>query len=152
MSIGKVDKVGIEQYIVSCFGVGKARIWELAQHFGSLDALYKAIAFERPQGIFTPQELRAAENTTGKQLREIISYCFGHNIGIVGFNDTDYPPRLRGIYDPPVLLFYKGEIDLLASDVIVAVVGARNPSEYSKKPCHPPLLDTCYQALISVFS
>lgn len=95
-------------YIVSCFGVGKARIWELEQHFGSLDALYKAIAFERPQGIFTPQELRAAENTTGKQLREIISYCFGHNIGIVGFNDTDYPPRLRGIYDPPVLLFYKG--------------------------------------------
>lgn len=119
-------------YIVSCFGVGKARIWELEQHFGSLDALYKAIAFERPQGIFTQQELRAAENTTGKQLREIISYCFGHNIGIVGFNDTDYPPRLRGIYDPPVLLFYKGEIDLLASDVIVAVVGARNPSEYSK--------------------
>lgn len=95
-------------YIVSCFGVGKARIWELEQHFGSLDALYKAIAFERPQGIFTPQELRAAENTTAKQLREIISYCFGHNIGIVGFNDTDYPPKLRGIYDPPVLLFYKG--------------------------------------------
>ena len=119
-------------YIVSCFGVGKARIWELEQHFGSLDALYKAIAFERPQGIFTQQELRAAENTTAKQLREIISYCFGHNIGIVGFNDTDYPPKLRGIYDPPVLLFYKGEIDLLASDVIVAVVGARNPSEYSK--------------------
>lgn len=119
-------------YIVSCFGVGKARIWELEQHFGSLNALYKAIAFERPQGVFTPQELRAAENTTAKQLREIISYCFGHNIGIVGFNDTDYPPKLRGIYDPPVLLFYKGEIDLLASDVIVAVVGARNPSEYSK--------------------
>lgn len=126
-------------YIVSCFGVGKARIWELVQHFGSLDALYKAIAFERSQGVFTPQELRAAENTTAKQLREIISYCFGHNIGIVGFNDTDYPPRLRGIYDPPVLLFCKGELGLLTADVIVSVVGARNPSEYSvntaKKIC-----------------
>lgn len=126
-------------YIVSCFGVGKARIWELVQHFGSLDALYKAIAFGRPQDIFTPQELRAAENTTASQLREIISYCCGHNIGIVGFNDTDYPPRLRGIYDPPVLLFCKGELGLLTSDVIVSVVGARNPSEYSvntaKKIC-----------------
>lgn len=119
-------------YIVSCFGVGKARIWELAQRFGSLDSLYKAIAFERPQGVFTPQELKAAEATTAKQLREIISYCFGHNIGIVGFNDTDYPPKLRGIYDPPVILFYKGEIDLLSADVIVSVVGARFPSGYSK--------------------
>lgn len=119
-------------YIVSCFGVGKARIWELEQRFGSLDALYKAIAFERPHGVFTAQEIRAAQATTAGQLREIVSYCYGHNIGIVGFNDTDYPPRLRGIYDPPVLLFCRGEIDLLTADVIVAAVGARYPSDYSK--------------------
>lgn len=120
-------------YLVSCFGVGKARIWELAQKFGSLDALYKAIAFERPQGVFTAQELKNAAATTAKQLREIIAYCYGHNIGIVGFNDTDYPPKLRGIYDPPVLLFCKGDIGLLKSDVIVAAVGARSPSDYSKE-------------------
>lgn len=119
-------------YIVSCFGVGKARIWELEHQFGSLDALYKAIAFERPQGVFTPQELRNAQAMTAMQLREIISYCYGHNIGIVGFNDTAYPPRLRGIYDPPVLLFCRGKIDLLLSDVIVSAVGSRYPSDYSK--------------------
>lgn len=119
-------------YLVSCFGVGKARVWELEQRFGSLDAVYRAIAFERPQGVFTPQELRNAETTTAKQLCEIISYCYGHNIGIVGFNDTVYPPRLRGIYDPPLILFCRGKLDLLVSDVIVAAVGARNPSDYSK--------------------
>lgn len=119
-------------YIISCFGAGKARIWELEKQFGSLDSLYRAIAFERPQGVFTQQELKNAQATTAKQLCEIISYCYGHNIGIVGFNDTAYPPRLRGIYDPPVLLFYRGEIDLLSADVTVAVVGARSLSEYSK--------------------
>lgn len=119
-------------FLSSCFGAGKARVWELAQKFGSLDALYKAIAFEKPEGVFLPSELKSAEAITGKQLREIISYCHGHNIGIVGFNDTDYPPRLRGIFDPPILLFYKGDIDLLSADVIISVVGARHISEYSE--------------------
>jgi DNA processing protein len=43
--------------------------------------------------------------------------------------DTDYPPILREIYDPPALLFVRGEIapeDRRA----VAVVGTRNPSRY----------------------
>lgn len=43
--------------------------------------------------------------------------------------DPDYPPSLKEIYDPPALLFVRGEITA-ADNRAVAVVGTRNPSRY----------------------
>lgn len=43
--------------------------------------------------------------------------------------DVDYPAILREIYDPPALLFVRGDI-ALENDIAIAVVGTRNPSRY----------------------
>ena len=43
--------------------------------------------------------------------------------------DPDYAPNLKEIYDPPALLFVRGEITA-ADNRAVAVVGTRNPSRY----------------------
>lgn len=43
--------------------------------------------------------------------------------------DPDYPSNLKEIYDPPALLFVRGEIKPEDSRA-VAVVGARNPTRY----------------------
>ena len=47
----------------------------------------------------------------------------GHRIMTLA--DSDYPPQLRQIVDPPVVLYVKGRADLLAA-IGVAVVGSRN--------------------------
>ena len=44
-------------------------------------------------------------------------------------SDPRYPPLLRDIYDPPLLLFVRGRLELLAS-VQVGVVGTRRPTPY----------------------
>ncbi|CAM3182107.1 DNA-protecting protein DprA [Lactococcus hircilactis] len=41
--------------------------------------------------------------------------------------DACYPVRLKNIYNPPVLLFYQGNLELLSKQKI-AFVGSRNPS------------------------
>ncbi len=120
-------------YLLSSFGIGKPRIWELERYFGSLDELYKAIAFERDNKLFTPEEKKSASATTAKQLYELLNYCNENGIGIVLYNDEYYPERLRAIPNPPILLFYKGERELLTEKYIVSIVGTRNPSEYSIK-------------------
>lgn len=120
-------------YLLSSFGIGKSRIWELERRFGSLDELYKAIAFERDNKLFTAEEKKSASATTAKQLYELLNYCNENGIGIVLYNDEYYPERLRAIPNPPILLFYKGERELLAEKYIVSIVGTRNPSEYSLK-------------------
>lgn len=50
---------------------------------------------------------------------------------VIPFQHPAYPEDLRGIIDPPLLLFAKGNMDLL-HDVSIAVVGTRRPSSYGK--------------------
>jgi DNA processing protein len=48
---------------------------------------------------------------------------------LVPVTDPAYPEKLRGILDPPTLLFCRGDLSLLAA-IMVAVVGTRKPTPY----------------------
>lgn len=120
-------------YIVSAFNPGNARIHKLKEYFGSWDELYRELAFRKPRGIFTEKELAGAKNVHGDQLRGIISYCRQRGIAIICYNDEEYPQRLRNINNPPAVIFCRGDYRILKDDVIVAVVGSRKPSDYTKK-------------------
>jgi len=48
---------------------------------------------------------------------------------LITMGDPRYPQPLREIFDPPVLLFARGRVELLQS-LIVAVVGTRRPTPY----------------------
>ncbi|MGI8741442.1 MAG: DNA-processing protein DprA [Bryobacteraceae bacterium] len=48
---------------------------------------------------------------------------------IIPINDPRFPPLLRDIYDPPIVLFARGRVELLHS-IMLAVVGTRRPSNY----------------------
>lgn len=47
---------------------------------------------------------------------------------VLSILDSNYPLELKGIYNPPVLLFYQGNIELLSKPKL-AVVGARQASQ-----------------------
>jgi DNA processing protein len=48
---------------------------------------------------------------------------------LLAIDDEDYPELLRHIYDPPLLLWYKGNSEVFKTPGI-AVVGTRNPGRY----------------------
>jgi len=48
------------------------------------------------------------------------------------YEDALYPKRLKEIYLPPVVLFYKGRLELF-NRLSVGIVGARNHTAYSKE-------------------
>ena len=50
---------------------------------------------------------------------------------VLSFFDAEYPQRLREIYQPPLLLFARGELSLLKKKVAV-IVGSRTPTDYSQ--------------------
>jgi DNA processing protein len=48
---------------------------------------------------------------------------------LVPITSPEYPPALREIFDPPLVLFVRGRIELLQS-LMIAIVGTRRPTAY----------------------
>jgi DNA processing protein len=68
--------------------------------------------------------------------------------------DPDYPQLLREIPDPPAVLYYRGNPQLLAAQgqgSAVAIVGTRDPSDYAKRWTHR-IAKTLGQNSITVIS
>src|SRR4030043_2010213 len=51
---------------------------------------------------------------------------------IVTLQDEDYPKRLRDIYDPPALLYVRGELKR-QDELAVAIVGSRKTTPYGRR-------------------
>ena len=50
---------------------------------------------------------------------------------LVAIADPHYPAHLREIYDPPIVLFAKGRLELLDT-VMVGMIGSRRATPYGK--------------------
>jgi DNA processing protein len=98
--------------------------------------------YRTPQAIFraSPSELEAC-GISGSVARTIASGCtfedavdqhqrmLDYDTTLIPITDDRYPPRLREIFDPPVVLFARGRIDLLQS-LMLGIVGTRRPTAY----------------------
>ncbi len=52
------------------------------------------------------------------------------SINYVCIKDKEYPNNLKHIYNPPNILFYKGDISILNKDIGLAMVGSRKCTDY----------------------
>ncbi|NOY10048.1 MAG: DNA-protecting protein DprA [Spirochaetes bacterium] len=79
----------------------------------------------RFRAAWIPEEyLKSAENDIKNLTGGKISYTF--------YWDTDYPPQLREIYDPPFVLFYRGRMPVFDRPFF-AVVGTRRPTGRARR-------------------
>lgn len=67
-----------------------------------------------------------------------------HQITAVPYGSDMYPEALKNIYDPPTVLYVKGDLSLLQKTKKIAVIGSRNASKYSEEALKlllPPLIN-----------
>src|SRR5262245_46607517 len=97
-------------------GVGPVRVRQLLEHFGDATSVLRASKSEllrvRNIGEDTAEAIVRWEKTIGleAELKRIEEF----GCRIVTQNDPEYPEMLRQIYDPPIVLYVKG--DLLPKD------------------------------------
>ena len=68
---------------------------------------------------------------------------------MVSIEDACYPPRLKEIYDPPVILYVRGNAEVLTKPGI-AVVGTRHPTPYGSGMAERLACDLAAQGLVII--
>ena len=91
--------------------------WEMNGEWPSLELMAK-IAGCRNQTLFMERYIRIDDKVLREEFKEFDS---------ISIMDPEYPEELLWMHNPPVLLFYSGNIDLLKQPKI-AVVGSRSCS------------------------
>ena len=81
-------------------------------------------------------ERKNAESVRMKDVRELMELCAKNNVRIITLDDEEYPPLLRGIEDPPIVLFCAGSLAGLDKSITLSAVGSRNVSDYGVKVAH----------------
>jgi DNA processing protein len=90
-------------------------------------------------------------STASEKALKIFEYSEMLDIKIISYFDKEFPLRLKNILDPPQILYYKGNIDFLSKNLLIAVVGTREPTEYGMKAAEKAggILANCDIPLIS---
>jgi DNA processing protein len=110
--------------------VGTTRIWKAMDRLGSAEQLFEASLTEL-EGLGMPAQSAqfVFEGKARAAAEDEIKRTTEAGGEILTPEDAAYPERLREIYDPPAVLWIRGNAELLARPGI-AVVGTRQPSPY----------------------
>lgn len=104
----------------------------LLEHFGGAEQIYYGEKEEYflVKGM-TRQTADILSDKSLDQTDRILGDCDKLNLRIITKMDTDYPDRLRNIFDPPLLLYVQGRMPRFDEEVAVAMVGTRQASAYA---------------------
>jgi len=112
-------------------GLGPVRVRQLLEHFGEAPAVLRASRQQLLQvrgiGEETAEAIAHWEKAVdlAAELKRIADF----GCRVVAQDDAEYPELLRQIYDPPIVLYVKGQ--LLPKDKnAVALVGSRMTTHY----------------------
>jgi DNA processing protein len=131
-------------------GLGARQAGNLLRTFGSPAAIFAAsltsleaqrIPAATAQAIHSQQPMKDAE----KEFAQAVQI----GARLLTWDEPAYPPLLREIYDPPPLLYVKGDAELLTRHSI-SIVGTRRPTPYGNQMAERLARDLAERGLVIV--
>lgn len=103
----------------------------LLHHFSDAEDVFFASrdAYAQVDGM-TQEMLESLSDKDLTGAEKILDGCVQKNIQICTYTDAAYPARLKNITDPPVILYYRGNLAGIDAQPAIAVVGTRKASAY----------------------
>lgn len=111
-------------------GLGPTKARRVIDFFGGVQALFRASLTEleaaglraiSAQSLGTGRSMELAQDELGK--------AAAADAQIIALDDPRYPAQLKQIYDPPLILYVRGN-DAVISQPGIALVGTRHPTPY----------------------
>lgn len=112
-------------------GIGNKTLIKLKAHFGSFAQALTA-NYNDLQNILLSSNLTDDIIKSRYNIDKYMQSLANEGIDVVTIEEEVYPEMLKNIYNPPYILYAKGDISLLKKDII-AIVGSRAATMYGKK-------------------
>jgi DNA processing protein len=131
-------------------GLGPTRGRKLVDHFGGPEAVFHASLTElEAAGIQAASAQSIATGKSAELAREEIARSAEQNVTLLSPEDHCYPSRLKEIYDPPLMLYVRGNPEVLKQPGI-AMVGTRHPTPYGSGMAERLACDLAAQGLVII--
>ncbi len=118
-------------WLTSLF-IPRKKFHGLLFHFKNIENIFDATKKELQELGLTNEEINRLKNPDHKKIETDLTWCKQNSCEIMTWNDEDYPPLLKEIHNPPLVLFIQGDKTLLSKPQL-AIVGSRNPSHTGKE-------------------
>ncbi len=131
--------------------IGDILAKRLVAYCGSVQAVFeeKKSSLEKIPGIGSMHANAVINNSIFELAEEEIKFIEKNNIQPLFYLDSNYPKRLTYCEDSPVMLYYKGNVNL-NSEKIISIVGTREATEYGKKMCEKLIADLAIHNVLIV--
>jgi DNA processing protein len=122
-------------FLHSIPGIGNKTLWKIKQVFGSFSAGLQADS--NRLYAFLKAAVAAEILERRRQQDPVSAYqsFLENGLGLVCWEDDEYPVSLRTIHNAPYILYYQGRLTLV-QDKSIAIVGARKASSYGRIVAH----------------
>ncbi len=100
-------------------------------------------------GIQAVSAQSIATGKSGELAREEMARATGAGVTVVCGEDACYPQRLKEIYDPPLVLYVRGNPEVLRQPGI-AMVGTRHPTPHGSGMTERLACDLAAQGLVII--
>src|SRR5437588_7453804 len=131
-------------------GLGPTRVRRLVEYFGGAAAVLRASLTElESTGILASSAQSLGTGKSAELAQEELARAAGIGVRVVTLDDSDYPNELKQIYDPPPVLYVRGEVSTISQPGI-AVVGTRHPTPYGTGMAERLACDLAARGLIII--
>jgi DNA processing protein len=111
-------------------GIGAVTAAQLIGHFGTPDKIFHANERDYMDINIKPGDITRLMDKNVESANRILALCDETGCRVLTLQDAHYPDRLRNIYDPPIVLYVRGNLPHIDDEPVVAVVGTRNCTPY----------------------
>lgn len=122
-------------WLAEALGAGGRLVNSVLEYFGCAQKVYELAnrdTLQKIEGIGA-KEAKALCAKSLKHAQAIAKSCDEKGIGILTYEDENYPEGLKHIFSPPLVLYYRGRLPDFSVDPLFTIVGTRKPTKEGER-------------------
>ena len=109
-------------------------VQRLYNYFGDIEKAFNSSLedLSKIDGLNVKQAQNFIQKRDKTNPDKVLDEILRRNLSFITFEDTNYPYMLKNISDPPMVLYFKGNLGICNLEKTLAVVGSRKASTHAK--------------------